>query len=116
MAGLPVDAHIGEVHLTVSDLDRSVAFYTETLGFRLLDSRPADAVLGARADRPLIRLHGRAGARAKPRRSSGLFHVAILTPDRRFGLRLGFETVHRQFQGGTHDWVTRIRVEYGARF
>jgi tetratricopeptide (TPR) repeat protein len=41
---------------------------------------------------------------------------AILTPDRRFGLRIGFETVHRQFKGGTHDVVTRVRVEYGARF
>ena len=41
---------------------------------------------------------------------------AILTPDRRFGLRIGFETVYRQFKGGTHDVVTRVRLEYGARF
>jgi catechol 2,3-dioxygenase-like lactoylglutathione lyase family enzyme len=30
---LPNDAHIGQVSLTVSDLDRSLAFYTGVLGF-----------------------------------------------------------------------------------
>ena len=82
MAELPADAHIGEVHLTVADLDRSVAFYTETLGFRLLQRDGQGAVLGAADDRPLMRLQGRPGAPAKPRRSSGLYHVAILTPSR----------------------------------
>lgn len=82
MAELPADAHIGEVHLTVSDIDRSVAFYTETLGFQLLRRDGQDAVLGAAGDRPLMRLHGRPGAPAKPRRSSGLYHVAILSPSR----------------------------------
>jgi catechol 2,3-dioxygenase len=79
---LPADAHIGEVHLTVSNLDRSVSFYTETLGFRLLQRDGQAAVLGASGDRPLMWLHGRPGAPAKPRRSSGLYHVAIVTPSR----------------------------------
>lgn len=41
---------------------------------------------------------------------------AILTPDRRRGLRLAFETVQRRFRGGQRDVVTRIRVEYAVRF
>ncbi len=40
----------------------------------------------------------------------------ILTPDRRLGIRLAVETVQRRFRGGDHDVVTRIRVEYAARF
>src|SRR5690606_14082359 len=82
MAELPADARIGEVSLTVSHLDRSVEFYTGTLGFLLLDRSSTDAVLGAADGRPLLRLHENPTARPKPRRSSGLYHVAILTPDR----------------------------------
>ncbi len=82
MAGLPDDAHIGEVSLTVSNLDRAVGFYTDTLGFRVIDHASTEAVLGASADRPLLRLHENPTARAMPRRSSGLYHVAILTPSR----------------------------------
>jgi len=50
---------------------------------------------------------------------NNLFEIgggAILTPDRRLGLRLAIETVQRRFRGGDRDVVTRIRVEYGARF
>ena len=31
---LPADAHIGSVSLTVADLDRSVSFYRDVLGFK----------------------------------------------------------------------------------
>jgi hypothetical protein len=41
---------------------------------------------------------------------------AIFTPDRRIGVRLGWETVHRRFKGGDDDVVSRIRIEYAARF
>jgi tetratricopeptide (TPR) repeat protein len=50
---------------------------------------------------------------------NNLFEIGggvILTPDRRLGLRLGIETVQRRFRDGDHDVVTRIRVEYAARF
>lgn len=50
---------------------------------------------------------------------NNLFEIGgglILAPDRRLGLRLGLETVRRQFQGGNRDVVTRARIEYSARF
>ena len=37
---LPPDVRIGHVHLRVSDLDRSIAFYRDALGFTLkIDGR-----------------------------------------------------------------------------
>ncbi|MCC7176856.1 MAG: VOC family protein [Acidobacteria bacterium] len=82
MPPLPADARIGEVSLTVSDLDRSLAFYTDVLGFQVIVRAGNDASLGAGGPSPLVRLTAREGAVPRPRRTSGLYHFAILVPDR----------------------------------
>ena len=79
---LPDSAHIGSATLTVSDLDRSVAFYQDVLGFREHRREGRTAFLGADGARDLIVLDELKGAVARPRRSAGLFHVAILVPSR----------------------------------
>jgi catechol 2,3-dioxygenase len=80
---LPADAHIGQVSLTVRDLDRSVTFYRDVLGCVESGTREQDTVsLGPSGGRVLIELHERKDATAKPRRSAGLFHFAILVPSR----------------------------------
>lgn len=79
---LPADAHIGSVSLTVSDLERSLSFYRDTLGFDAA-SRDGRAVSLSVAGGPvLIELHERRDAISKPRRSTGLFHFAVLVPSR----------------------------------
>ena len=75
---LPHDAHIGQVSLTVRDLHQSSTFYRDVLGFVELGL----GQLGPPGGRVLIELHERKDAIAKPRRSSGLFHFAILVPSR----------------------------------
>ena len=82
MSALPPDAHIGEVSLTIADLDRSVAFYTEVLGFELRDSESSRAALAPAGGRVLIRLTELPGAGPRARRTSGLYHFAVLVPDR----------------------------------
>jgi catechol 2,3-dioxygenase len=87
---LPLDAHIGQVSLTVRDLERSLLFYRDVLGFRDV-AGPTDAgskdpalrtaLLGA-GQRVLVELHENKDAVAKPRRSTGLYHFAILVPSR----------------------------------
>jgi catechol 2,3-dioxygenase len=84
---LPADAQIGHVSLTVRDLQRSLLFYRDVLGFEEAGSPNEGAAstavaLGPKAGRTLIELHERTDAVAKPRRSSGLFHFAILVPSR----------------------------------
>ena len=70
------------MRLQVSDLDRSVAYYTRVLGLTVLARTSDTATLGA-GPRPLIRLHERKDvAPAPPRGAFGLFHFAILLPDR----------------------------------
>jgi len=79
---LPADAHIGSVSLTVTDLDRSVSFYRDVLGFQEVSREGPTSLLSANSDRVLVELHERRDAVPRPRRSTGLFHFAILVPSR----------------------------------
>ena len=79
---LPADAHIGQVSLTVRDLDRSLAFYRGVLGFSELKRDGRISFLAPENGRTLIELHERADAIPKPRHSTGLYHFAILVPSR----------------------------------
>lgn len=81
---LPEATHLGRVRLQVSDLARSLAFYRDFLGFRVVRAEPGVAALAANGDdRVLVELHERPGATPVPRRGRlGLYHFAILLPDR----------------------------------
>ena len=68
------------VHLTVTDLDRSVAFYQDTLGLRVHRREDPVAALGA-GEEDLVVLHEEPGARPAGRHA-GLFHFALLYPSR----------------------------------
>lgn len=78
---LPEETSVGAVTLQVADLERSLDFYRETLGLALLEHNGGVASLGAGA-RPLVELRERHGARPAGRGRLGLFHFAILLPDR----------------------------------
>ena len=76
---------IGHVHLTVSDLERSLAFYRDALGFEITARYGPDAVfLSAGGYHHHIGLNTWAGRGAPrpPEGSTGLYHFAILYPDR----------------------------------
>jgi catechol 2,3-dioxygenase len=72
---------VGPVALTVRDLERMRAFYERVLGLQVLDGAGQSALLGV-PDRPLVILVEDRAAPPRPPRSTGLFHLAILVPDR----------------------------------
>lgn len=82
---LPKETRLGRVSLQVANLARSIEFYEEVLGFRTVGGEGSSAVLAAQGDNtPIIELHEHPGAKSTPARSRlGLFHFAILLPDRR---------------------------------
>ena len=77
-------AVLGPVHLQVADLARSTAYYGSVIGLRTISSSSTHAVLGTRDNAtPIVVLHERAGATRVPQRGRlGLYHFAILLPDR----------------------------------
>jgi catechol 2,3-dioxygenase len=72
-------AHMGLVELSVSDLDRSLAYWQDTIGLRVLSRENGTAELGV--DTPLVRFVEEPGA-SSAQGFTGLFHVALLVPDR----------------------------------
>jgi catechol 2,3-dioxygenase len=85
-AGAPVIAEIaaatrmGAVHLTVSDLDRSVAYYESAIGLSVRERTGNRAMLGAGGEDLLV-LVEQPGARPF-RGYCGLYHFALLLPRR----------------------------------
>jgi catechol 2,3-dioxygenase len=81
---LPESTHLGKVRLQVANLDRSLAFYEKVLGMRALRHSSDAASLGPHGDdREIVQLSQLSSARAVPKRGLlGLYHFAILLPDR----------------------------------
>ena len=86
---------IGHVHLKVTDLDRSIAFYRDVIGLDVTQHYGNQAAFlsagGYHHHVGLKTWFSENGPRA-PRRSPGLFHVAFLYPDRP-ALAQAFRTV-----------------------
>ena len=79
---LPNKTHVGAVRLLVSDLPRSLAYYEHVIGLRPIAVEPEHAVLGSHDERPLVELQTRRGVAPAQRGAFGLYHFAILLPDR----------------------------------
>ena len=71
---------IGRVRLRVADLERVRAYYERTIGPKALAEDADTVTLGA--DTPLVELVGDPAAPPAPPGSTGLFHLAVLVPDR----------------------------------
>ncbi|THA33215.1 VOC family protein [Streptomyces sp. A1277] len=72
---------LGPVELTVAEVERSVRYYTEVAGFRLLGRQSQRAQLGVEKS-VLVDLHELPGAVPPPPSSPGLSHFAPLVPAR----------------------------------
>jgi catechol 2,3-dioxygenase len=84
-AQLPAATRIGHVHLKVADLERAIGFYRDVLGFEV-QQRYGDqaAFLGAGGYHHHIALNtwDSLGGSAPPAGHTGLYHTAVLFPDR----------------------------------
>ena len=79
------DVRIGHVHLKVADLERALGFYRDVLGFELTQRYGQDAAFvsaGGYHHHIGLNVWESRGGAPPPPGSTGLYHVAILYPDR----------------------------------
>ncbi len=79
---LPPATAMGPVRLKVAELDNTRRFYEQVLGLQMLEQLDGLARLGA-GGTPLVELHGDSSANLVGPGVPGLYHQAILMPDRR---------------------------------
>ncbi len=83
----PIDPRvtIGHVHLKVADLERALGFWRDVLGFEVQQRMGHAAVFlsaGGYHHHIALNTWERRGGSPPPRQATGLYHVAILYPDR----------------------------------
>src|SRR4051794_10120818 len=79
-AALAEATRLGAVHLTVTDLDRSVAFYQDAIGLRLHRREDPVAAMGAGGEDLVVLVEEQTARPAG--RHAGLYHVALLLASR----------------------------------
>ena len=72
--------HIGAVHLTIADLDRSIRFYESHLGLMVRRREGRTAWLGAGG--PDLLVLSQCESAPRVRGTTGLYHFAVLVPSR----------------------------------
>lgn len=78
---LPSEISIGDVELTIRDLDRSINFYTQALRLHIREQNSQSAELGTETT-TLVRLIENPHAK-KYHGTTGLYHFAILMPQKK---------------------------------
>lgn len=90
---------MGRVHLNVADLERSLGFYTEALGFETQRRGDGVAALGAGGEELVVLLE-HPGVGRRPKGTTGLYHYAVLLPDREILSR----SLRRLLESGWRLW------------
>ncbi|MCM3668177.1 VOC family protein [Mesobacillus maritimus] len=97
---------VSQVHLNVQDLQRSLKFYQEILGLKIMEKNDRKAVLTADGKQPLVTIEQPEGVQPKQQRTTGLYHYALLLPSRKDLAKFILHMVKTQYplQGGSdHD-------------
>ena len=79
---LPEATHVGAVRLQVSDLRHSIDYYQQVIGLHVIAAGDITTLGPHGDDRPLVTLQTRPGVTQARRDAFGLYHFAILLPER----------------------------------
>ncbi|WP_067726636.1 VOC family protein [Oceanobacillus damuensis] len=75
--------YVGEVNINVTNLEKSLTFYKDFMGFEVLKAEERKVVLTVDGNTPLLTLEQPDNVTPKAARTTGLYHFAILLPSRK---------------------------------
>ncbi len=107
---IPAGTGIGHVHLKVADLKRALDFYNGILGFEITQYYGSDAAFvsaGGYHHHIGLNTWQSKNAPPPPVRSTGLFHVAILYPERKDLAAVLQQLIH-------HKWPLTGASDHGV--
>jgi len=78
----PPVTFVGQVNIKVQSLERSLAFYQEVIGFKVFEKTDKSAKLTADGKTVLLSIEQPSDVIPKKGRTTGLYHFALLLPDR----------------------------------
>jgi catechol 2,3-dioxygenase len=103
------ETKIGHIHLTVSDLERSLKFYRDTLGFEVTQYYSGSAVFlsaGGYHHHIGLNIWAGKGATPPPDGHTGLYHFAILYPSRKELAKLKRYELNYKIDGASDHGVS----------
>lgn len=104
----PTISHVSHVLFNTLMLDKLMDFYQQVIGLKVLNHDAHHVQLSADGSMPLITLVYRREYISKPKGRTGLYHIALLMPDRKqLGLFLEhLQAVSYPLMGASHHGVS----------
>ncbi|HWO75334.1 MAG TPA: VOC family protein [Bacillus sp. (in: firmicutes)] len=100
--------YVGQVHLKAQNLDRTIAFYTQIIGFKVLEQTANTAVFTADGKTPLLTVEQPEHVKPLNHRDTGLYHFALLLPSRPLLAKALIHLANSQYplQGASDHYVS----------
>ncbi|MGG0655166.1 VOC family protein [Rummeliibacillus pycnus] len=76
--------YVKHVEIKVSDLERSAKYYTEVIGFQILQKTTDRVTFTTDGKTSILSIIQPEGAYKSPQKTTGLYHFAILLPNRKY--------------------------------
>ncbi|UOQ84423.1 VOC family protein [Gracilibacillus salinarum] len=95
--------YVSNITIKVENINRSIAFYQDIVGFKVLRKTATSAELTADGTTSILTVEKPEGALPKQERTTGLYHFAILLPSRKDLANFVYHTVDVGLQLGASD-------------
>lgn len=95
--------YVSHVHIKVQDIERSLKFYQEVIGFQILEQKGKQVTLTADGKTGFLTIEQPENVTPKPRRATGIYHFALLFSKRSDLANIIFQLVRHNIEIGAGD-------------